>query len=97
MNSLPKTVTRQRRGCDLNPDPSAPESSTLTTRLPSHPLRHVTYTSGLLDDVTLAHNSSRGGGPVLGGKRMSVPAARPVTATGRAAGSYNDELIAMRV
>jgi len=28
-------VTRQLRGCDLNPGPSAPESSTLTTRLPS--------------------------------------------------------------
>jgi len=37
VNSLPKTVIRQRRGCDLNPGPSAPESSTLTTRLPSHP------------------------------------------------------------
>ena len=37
VNSLPKTVTRQRRGCDLNPAPIAPESSTLTTRLPSHP------------------------------------------------------------
>ena len=37
VNSLPKTVTRQRRGCDLNPDPSEPESSTLTTQLPSHP------------------------------------------------------------
>jgi len=36
VNSLPKTVTRQRRDCDLNPDFSAPESSTLTTRLPSH-------------------------------------------------------------
>ena len=36
VNSLPKTVTRKRRGCDLNPDPSAPEYSTLTTRLPSH-------------------------------------------------------------
>ena len=36
VNSLPRTVTRQRRGCDLNPGPSAPESSTLTTRLPSH-------------------------------------------------------------
>jgi len=35
VNSLPKT--RQRRGCDLNPGPSAPESSTLSTRLPSHP------------------------------------------------------------
>jgi len=38
VNSLPKTVTRQRRDCDLNPDPSAPESSTLITRLPSHPI-----------------------------------------------------------
>jgi len=36
MNSLPMTVTRQRRGCDLNPGPSAPESSTLITRLPSN-------------------------------------------------------------
>jgi len=36
VNSLPKIVTRQRRGRDLNPGPSAPESSTLTTRLPSH-------------------------------------------------------------
>jgi len=35
VNSLPKIVTRQRRDCDLNPGPSAPESSTLTTRLPS--------------------------------------------------------------
>jgi len=33
VNSLPKTVTRQRRDCDLNPGPSAPESSTLTTCL----------------------------------------------------------------
>jgi len=37
VNSLPKTVTRQRRGCDLNTGFSAPESSTLTTRLPSRP------------------------------------------------------------
>ena len=39
VNSLPKTVTRERRrrGCDLNPGPYAPESGTLTTRLPSHP------------------------------------------------------------
>ena len=47
VNRLPKTVTRQRRGCcDLNPGPSAPESSTLTTRLPSHPRmrrRHATH------------------------------------------------------
>jgi len=37
VNSLPKTVTRQRRGCDLNPGPSAPGSSSLSIRLPSHP------------------------------------------------------------
>jgi len=35
MNSLPKTVTRERRDCNLNPGPYAPESSTLTTRLPT--------------------------------------------------------------
>ena len=37
VNSLPKTVTRRRRGCDLNPGPTAPESSTLNTL----PLSHV--------------------------------------------------------
>jgi len=37
VNSLPKTVTRQRRDCDLNPGPSAPESSTLTTRYTEPP------------------------------------------------------------
>ena len=42
MNNFPKTVTRQRRGCDLNPGPAARESSTLTTRLLSHP--HTYYT-----------------------------------------------------
>ena len=41
VNSLPKTVTQQRRDCDLNPGLSVPESSTLTTRLPSHPLLDV--------------------------------------------------------
>jgi len=33
VNSLPKTVTRRCCDCDLNPGPSAPESSMLTTRL----------------------------------------------------------------
>ena len=47
MNSLPKTVTRQHRSCDLNPGPSVPESSTLTTRLPSH-----TYTTHNLLRIT---------------------------------------------
>ena len=45
MNSLPETVTRQRRGCDLNPGPSAFQSSTITTRLPSHSTGH--YKIGL--------------------------------------------------
>jgi len=42
VNSLPKTVSWQRRGCDLNPGllrlspQSHTESSTLTTRLLSH-------------------------------------------------------------
>ena len=48
VNSLPKTVTRQRRGCDLNPGPSVPESSRLTTRLPSHPTLLLTYNKGQL-------------------------------------------------
>jgi len=37
VNSLPNTVTRQRPDCDLNPGPTVPEFSTLTTRLPSCP------------------------------------------------------------
>ena len=41
-NSLLKTVTRQRRGCDLNPGPTAPESSTLTTRVLSRLTLHCT-------------------------------------------------------
>jgi len=44
VNSLPKTVIPQRCDCDLNPSPSATESSTLTTRLPSHPTREYTST-----------------------------------------------------
>ena len=47
VNSLPKTVTLRRRGWDLNPGPPAPESSTLTTRLPSHPTFEVFETNQL--------------------------------------------------
>ena len=43
VNRLPKNVTRQRRGCNLNPGTSAPESSTLTTRLPSYPMSIYGY------------------------------------------------------
>ena len=51
VNSLPKTVTRQRRDCDLNLSRSAPESSTLSTRLPSHPSLLYSSPRQLLDTV----------------------------------------------
>ena len=38
VNGLPKTVTRQRRDCDLNPGRTAAEYSTLTTRLFQSPM-----------------------------------------------------------
>ena len=57
-NSLPKTVTRQRRDCDLNPGPSAPESSTLTTRLPSHPLEPEQVENGNRPKWELANPTS---------------------------------------
>jgi len=38
---LPKTAIRQRHDCDLNSGPSATESSTLTTRLPSQPAGYI--------------------------------------------------------
>ena len=43
VNSLPKTVTQRRCGFDLNPGPSAPESSTLTTRLLTYHLCDPVY------------------------------------------------------
>ena len=51
VNSLPKTVTRQHRGCNLNPCPSALESSTLTAWLPSHPLKCTAQISTTADPV----------------------------------------------
>jgi len=57
VNSLPKTVTRQSHGCDLNPGTSAPESSTLTTRLPSQfrdTLRHTLKYGELVMNASLA-------------------------------------------
>ena len=53
VNSLPKTVTRQRRDCDLNPGPTAPEYSTLTTRLPSHPLAPLASANYLITLICL--------------------------------------------
>ena len=45
VNSLPKTVTQQRRDCDLNPGPTAPESST-------HFL-HLSLSSVILTDSSM--------------------------------------------
>ena len=52
LNRLPKTVTRQHRDCDLNPGPSAPKSSTLTTQLPSHPSRQWYFLNGTPHSAT---------------------------------------------
>ena len=48
-----RTVIRQRRGCDLNPGPSERESSTLTTRLPSHPCTQLYCLFYLSNKVSL--------------------------------------------
>ena len=47
VNSLPKTVSRHCRGCNLSTGPSAPESSTLTTRLPSYLLSWLGARKGI--------------------------------------------------
>ena len=88
MNSLPKTVTRQRRDCDLNLGPTTPESSTLTTRLPNHPMYRVLFAgsvdwraaaaarraSQVADDRRFVH---RGGAAVVDssvtGRRLRAP------------------------
>jgi len=57
VNSLPKTVTRQRRDCDINPGPAAPESSTLTTRLSSYPGPVDDEIIGLRGVVKIRNNS----------------------------------------
>ena len=56
VNSLPKTAARQRRDCDLNPGPSAPESSTLTTRLPSYPQIKSNMTLIMVDKPQPSYN-----------------------------------------
>jgi len=48
VSSLPKTVTRQRRDCDLNPGPSAPESSYQATSLSMVPPKIIIDLAGLL-------------------------------------------------
>ena len=59
VNSLPKTVTRKRRDCDLNPGPSAPESSPLTTRLPIHPLHHEAEKRNRFSFINKSFNTQR--------------------------------------
>jgi len=58
VNSLPKTVIRQHRDCDLNTGPSAPESSMLTTRLPSHPL-HIQCSTQKPTPMKFSNNFNR--------------------------------------
>ena len=60
VNSLPKTVTRQRHDCDLNPGPSAPKSSTLITRLLSHPCELYPMILTLLRQMHHSHRDIRG-------------------------------------
>jgi len=67
VSSLPKTVTRQRRSCDLNPGPSAPESSTLTTRLPSGTLQCPLLTDKGLTGVGQRRRASKVGGRLTAG------------------------------
>ena len=64
VNSLPKTVTRQRRGCDLNPGPSVPDSSMLITQLPSHPRRDMTPKSAPSRGGDLSPHLLRGSFPL---------------------------------
>jgi len=75
VSSLPKTVTRQRRDCDLNPGPSAPESSTLTTRLSN---RHNVRSSNKVlpqrrrDNVLSADSSSTMDPKITNNLRLSA-------------------------
>ena len=58
VNSLPKTAAGQRRGCDLNPGPSAPESSTLNDTIHANhsatepPTVRVRYFAAVLVYIT---------------------------------------------
>ena len=81
VNSLPTTVTRRRRGCDLKTGPTAPESSTLTTRLPSHPGRLINQVEIDVSDIAyrncsvVAGSSCIASGSVSGSLSMTEDAA----------------------
>ena len=64
---MPKTVTRQRRGCDLNPGPSAPESSTLTARLTTRSTQPC-IPPGSLNRVPASAGVRAGLSPLPGGR-----------------------------
>ena len=59
LNSLPKSVTRQRRDCDLNPDTSAPEFSMLTTRLPRQVVFICRHYQQLVEASKQTHTHTR--------------------------------------
>ena len=60
VNSLPKTVTQQHRGCDLNPGPTVHEPSTLTTRLLSQPtIRQESHESRHVRETVQVFNTER--------------------------------------
>jgi len=60
VNSLPKTVTRQHRGCNLNPGPFVLESSMLISRLPSHPEEHTRPFNGPFSGTTQVSRYQKG-------------------------------------
>jgi len=78
VNSLPKTVTRQRRDCDFNPDRSVPESSTLTTRLPSHPNKQSNCYLLLLCSLPATHTALM----AASASNVAPPSLRRKAATG---------------
>jgi len=72
VSSLPKTVTRQRRGRDLNPGPSAPESSTLTTRYLATPVSGRNNNSAELVQLLSAVGVGSSCSTVSSDRRVSV-------------------------
>jgi len=82
VNSLPKTVTRQRRDCDLNPGPSAPQHANHSaTEPPYHSLstlpfvKSAPFTTYPYLSLILFHSS--GSGEPLLALRYNVETARP--------------------
>jgi len=57
VNSLPKTVTRQRRDCDLNPSPSAPESKH-ADHSATEPPYNTTELCRFFDSITIRRHTA---------------------------------------